>query len=216
MFTADSAASNVGSRGNILHTRTRKHEIPLENQLANMEFHWKREIAHQNSQTTKIGQFQWKSNGKVTVLWKLQLRFRWKMPPEIHWQMPLTIHDDVRGVDFWCAICCPCIKVYVYLSLSLSLSLYSYIYIYREREIDRERYIITHIHIYIYMYTYIYIYMCICAYVCVYIYIYICTCNMLSLGFRCAYAANSTARGWSTNWESAAARPAGFETASHV
>ena len=25
----------------------------------------------------------------------------------IHWTMTLNIHDDVRGVDFWCAIFCP-------------------------------------------------------------------------------------------------------------
>ena len=23
------------------------------------------------------------------------------------WKMPLEIHDDLRGVVFWCAICCP-------------------------------------------------------------------------------------------------------------
>ena len=27
---------------------------------------------------------------------------------QIHWKMPLKVHDDFRGVDFWCAIFCPC------------------------------------------------------------------------------------------------------------
>ena len=36
------------------------------------------------------------------------MKFRWKMPLNIHWKMPLTIHYDFGGVDFWCAIVCPC------------------------------------------------------------------------------------------------------------
>ena len=66
-----------------------------------------------------IGQFQWKSTGKLPIPGKTanplencqffgtfhrKVKFCWKMPLIIHWKMPVKIHDDVRGADLWCAI----------------------------------------------------------------------------------------------------------------
>ena len=64
---ADKQPAVLGAK---YYTRNHKSEFPLE-------------------------QFQLKSTGKVTILWKIQLKvkFGWKMPLKTHWKMPLIISE---------------------------------------------------------------------------------------------------------------------------
>ena len=118
-------------QGKILHTRSHKHEHPLENATENPL-----------DNSSKIPQ--------VTIPRKTPLTS--EIPLANTSEMPLIIHEDFRGVDFWRAIFCPwsdgalrclgsgasgasappliCIYIYICVYMYIYIYIYTYIYIY--------------------------------------------------------------------------------------